>query len=87
MPVIRTGKPSLTSIGRNVPRMRAAAAGEIMDMKENRVSTAGTGGSRRRDDPPAWLNLALPLEQRRRLLDRAIKALGGGQQQAETPKK
>ena len=59
---------------------------EILHMEEKRVSAAGTGGTRRHDDPPAWLNKALPLEKRRSLLDRAIRELTG-QQQAETPKK
>ncbi|MFC5497009.1 hypothetical protein ACFPOE_05650 [Caenimonas terrae] len=44
-------------------------------MKEKRVSAAGIGGSRRHDDPPPWLNKALPLEKRRSLLDRAIKEM------------
>ena len=40
------------------------------------------------DSPsPAWLNMSLPLEIRRRLLDHAIKNLAGGQQQSETPRK
>jgi hypothetical protein len=55
--------------------MRAALRGEIIPMKERRVSAAGTGGTRRHDDPPAWLNKSLPLEQRRSLLDQAIKEM------------
>jgi len=43
-------------------------------MKDKRVSSAA-GGSRRHDDPPAWLNKSLPIEKRRSLLDRAIKGL------------
>lgn len=60
-------------------------------MKEKRTSALGLGGTRRHDDPPAWLNKALPLEKRRSLLDRAIKDMGAAdtqpQQQAEEPKK
>lgn len=56
-------------------------------MKEKRVSAKGAGGTRRHDDPPAWLNKSLPLEMRRNLLDRAIKEMSAGQQQAEEPKK
>ena len=57
-------------------------------MKEKRVSAAGTGGTRRHDDPPAWLNKSLSLEKRRSLLDRAIKEMSAPtQQQAEEPKK
>ncbi len=52
--------------------------GEILHMKEKRVSAAGMGGTRRHDDPPAWLNKALPLEKRRSLLDRAIKEMASG---------
>ena len=40
-------------------------------MEEKRVTADGPGGTRRHDDPPAWLNKALPLEKRRKLLDRA----------------
>lgn len=58
---------------------------EIVRMKEKRVSTAGIGGIRRHDDPPAWLNKSLPLETRRRLLDRAIKEIGQAQQACATP--
>lgn len=58
-------------------------------MEEKRTSAAGIGGTRRHDDPPAWLNKALPLEKRRSLLDRAIKQIGADQpqQQGEEPKK
>ena len=81
------GKPSLTSIGHYVPRLRVGIGREILHMEEKRVSTAGTGGTRRHDDPPAWMNKALPLEKRRSLLDRAIKEMGARKKQAETPKK
>lgn len=54
-------------------------------MKEKRVSAAG--GTRRHDDPPAWLNKSLPLEKRRSLLDRAIKGIGQQQQVCATPVK
>lgn len=57
---------------------------EILHMKEKRVS-AGTGGTRRHDDPPAWLNKSLPLEKRRSLLDRAIKGIGQAQQACGSP--
>lgn len=43
-------------------------------MKEKRVSGITRGGGRRHGDPPAWLDETLPLEQRRRLLDIAIRA-------------
>lgn len=52
---------------------------EILHMEEKRVSAVGAGGTRRHDDPPAWLNKALPLELRRSLLDRAIKQIAAGQ--------
>jgi hypothetical protein len=58
-------------------------------MEEKRTSAAGLGGTRRHDDPPAWMNKALPLEQRRSLLDRSIKDMGADaqpQQQVEKPK-
>ena len=42
---------------------------------EKRVSGTPGGGSRRHGDPPAWLDMSLPLQQRRELLDRAIKEL------------
>ena len=42
---------------------------------EKRVSRTLGGGSKRHDDPPAWLDVTLPLEQRRELLDRAIREL------------
>ena len=44
-------------------------------MKEKRVTADGPGGTRRHDDPPPWLNKSLPLEKRRKLLDRAIKEM------------
>ena len=44
--------------------------------EEKRVSPGPGGGSRRHDDPPAWLDTTLPLKQRRELLDRAIRELG-----------
>ena len=47
---------------------------EIVHMKEKRVNAAA-GGSRRHDDPPAWMDKTLPIEKRRSLLDRAIKGL------------
>lgn len=56
-------------------------------MKEKRVTAGGLGGSRRHDDPPAWLNLSLPLEKRRRLLDRAIKDMAAAKQRDGEPKK
>lgn len=56
-------------------------------MKEKRVTAAGPGGTRRHDDPPAWLDKSLPLEKRRQLLDRAIKKMASAQQQSEEPKK
>ena len=43
---------------------------------EKRVSEVPGGGSRRHQDPPAWLDATLPLQQRRELLDRAIRELG-----------
>ena len=43
---------------------------------EKRVSAGPGGGSRRHDDPPAWLDGTLPLQQRRELLDRSIRELG-----------
>ena len=75
----RPGKRSLTSFGRTVPRLKAASRREIIHMREKRVSAAGTGGTRRHDDPPAWLNKSLPLEKRRSLLDRAIKEMAASQ--------
>lgn len=64
-------------------------------MKEKRITVPDRGGSRRHGDPPAWLDKSLPLEQRRELLDRAIRELdslqqrggpstGGGQADATT---
>jgi hypothetical protein len=43
-------------------------------MKEKRVTGTSRGGGRRHGDPPAWLDETLPLEQRRKLLDIAIRA-------------
>lgn len=60
---------------------------EIVHMKEKRVSAPGVGGSRRHDDPPAWLNKSLPLEKRRSLLDRAIKEMAAAHRAAATPPK
>jgi hypothetical protein len=54
-------------------------------MKEKRVSGPGAGGTRRHDDPPAWLNKALPLEKRRSLLDRAIKEMQAAHRAARKP--
>lgn len=56
-------------------------------MEEKRVSAAGPGGTRRHDDPPAWLNKSLPLEYRRSLLDRAIKEMAAGQPAAAARQK
>jgi hypothetical protein len=56
-------------------------------MKEKRVTADGPGGTRRHDDPPAWLNKSLPLDKRRRLLDRAIKEMSAGPQPPDEPKK
>ena len=56
-----------------------------MQMKDKRVTTASLGGSRRHDDPPAWFDKSLPYQKRRDLLDRAIRELGQGQQQAAVP--
>jgi hypothetical protein len=68
--------------------MRVAICREILHMKEKRVTADGPGGTRRHDDPPAWLNRSLPLEKRRSLLDRAIKEMSAPtQQQAEEHKK
>ncbi|MDB5941620.1 MAG: hypothetical protein JWQ13_1186 [Ramlibacter sp.] len=45
-------------------------------LTEKRVTASvGTGGSRRHDDPPSWLDPSLPLQKRRELLDRAIGEL------------
>lgn len=55
--------------------MRLAFGCEILHMNEKRVSTAGAGGTRRHDDPPAWLSKSLSLEKRRTLLDLAIKEM------------
>jgi hypothetical protein len=50
---------------------------------EKRVTASvGTGGSRRHDDPPSWLDQSLPLQKRRELLDRAIRELKLKNQQA-----
>jgi hypothetical protein len=65
--------------------MRVAARCEIIHMKEKRTSAGGIGGTRRHDDPPAWLNKSLPLEKRRSLLDRAIKDMGEPHQGGPTP--
>lgn len=51
-------------------------------MKDKRVSGSNGGGSRRHGDPPAWLDDTLPLEERRRLLDLAIRAVAASQPQA-----
>ncbi len=48
-------------------------------MKDKRVSGSRLGGSRRHGDPPAWLDGTLPLEERRRLLDVAIRAIAASQ--------
>lgn len=57
-------------------------------MKDKRVTATDSGGSRRHDDPPAWLDKSLPYQQRKVLLDRAIRELTQGPQQAaKTPKK
>lgn len=55
---------------------------EILQMKDKRTTAADRGGSRRHDDPPAWLDKSLPYQQRKDLLDRAIRALDRGQPQA-----
>ena len=81
------GQPSLTRIGRPVPRMRPGIWREILHMKEKRVSAAGAGGTRRHGDPPAWLNLSLPLEKRRTLLDRAIKEMAAAHRAGAAPDK
>lgn len=60
---------------------------ENSHMKEKRVTVDGPGGTRRHDDPPAWLNKSLPLEKRRKLLDRAIKEMAISHQPADEPKK
>ena len=49
-------------------------------MKEKRITVPDRGGSRRHGDPPAWLDKSLPLEQRRELLERAIRELDSLQQ-------
>lgn len=51
-------------------------------MNEKRVSGSNRGGSRRHGDPPAWLDETLPLEERRRLLDVAIRAVAAVQGKA-----
>ncbi len=57
-------------------------------MKDKRVTATDRGGSRRHDDPPAWLDKSLPYQKRKYLLDRAIRELAQTQQQAgEPPKK
>ncbi|MCY7319552.1 MAG: hypothetical protein LH617_12655, partial [Ramlibacter sp.] len=45
-------------------------------MNNKRISGLNRGGWRRHGDPPAWLDENLPIEQRRRLLDQAIRAVG-----------
>ena len=51
-------------------------------MNEKRITGNHLGGSRRSGDPPAWLDETLPLQERRRLLELAIRAAAGVQQQA-----
>lgn len=77
----------LTAIGRNVPRMGSARGCQIFHMKEKRVSGVGTGGTRRHDDPPSWMDISLPLEKRRLLLDRAIKLIGRPRHDGAGPSK
>ncbi len=50
-------------------------------MNNKRISGLKLGGWRRHGDPPAWLDENLPIEQRRRLLDEAIRAVGKAPQQ------
>jgi hypothetical protein len=64
--------------------MRAGGGCEILHMKDKRVTAADRGGSRRHDDPPAWLDKSLPYQKRRDLLDRAIRELTHGPQQQQT---
>lgn len=54
-------------------------------MKDKRVSGSNGGGSRRHGDPPAWLDDTLPLEERRRLLDVAIRAVAASPPRAVQP--
>ncbi len=56
-------------------------------MKDKRGTTSDRGGSRRHDDPPAWLDKSLSYQKRRELLDQAIRELAQGQQQAAIPPK
>ncbi len=55
-------------------------------MKDKRTSGKNLGGWRRHGDPPAWLDETLPLEERRRLLDLAIRAVGS-QDRAAGPRR
>ena len=56
-------------------------------MNEKRITGNHLGGSRRSADPPAWLDETLPLQERRRLLELAIRAAAGLQQQGARPAK
>lgn len=61
--------------------MRAPKGGQ--QVEEKRVAVTAGGGSRRHDDPPPWLDMSLPLQKRRELLDRAIRELGSPPDDAE----
>jgi len=50
-------------------------------VNNKRISGLDLGGWRRHGDPPAWLDENLPIEQRRRLLDDSIRAVGRFPQQ------
>jgi uncharacterized protein YhjY with autotransporter beta-barrel domain len=52
-------------------------------MTDTRVTSTDRGGSRRHDDPPAWLDKSLPYQKRKDLLDQAIRELAHGPQQQQ----
>lgn len=62
------------------PGDETTAPGTPSGMKDKRTSGKNLGGCRRHGDPPAWLDQTLPLEERRKLLDRAIRAMGSHDQ-------
>ena len=62
----------------------AGASAASLLVNNKRISGLNRGGWRRHGDPPAWLDPNLPLEQRRQLLDEAIRAVGRFPQQTAT---
>ena len=58
------------------PRFRQCNKKLGFAVNDKRISGLNRGGWRRHSDPPTWLDENLPLEQRRHLLDLALRAVG-----------